>query len=238
MAAPLIAVLCNHTDGEGPFAEKQLVNQAYLDGLERAGGVPLLVPDADDDTILALLEVARGVLVTGGADFDPRSYGRQPHAKLGSLNPRRDHLDYVALEYALARPELPVLGICRGIQALNVVAGGTLVQDVPSQVEGALKHAQNAPGRHPTHDLTLAGDSRLRAILGTERLAVNSFHHQAVEEPAPWFRAVAWSDDGVIEAIERESGNFCLGLQCHPELLAPRDERFAAIFAAFVRACG
>jgi len=237
MSAPLIAVLCNHTDGEGTFAEKQIVNQAYLDCLERAGAAPLLVPDAGDDAILALLEIAHGLLVTGGADFDPRAYGRQPHAKLGSISPRRDHLDRVAIEYALARPELPVLGICRGIQSLNVVAGGTLVQDVPSQVEGALKHSQTAPGWYPTHDLSVAGDSRLRAIFGAERIGVNSFHHQAVEEPAPWFRAVAWTDDGVIEAIEREGEGFCLGLQCHPELMAGRDERFAAIFAEFVGAC-
>lgn len=237
MSAPLVAVLCNCTDGEGSFGERQIVNQAYLDCLERAGGVPLLVPDADDEAILALLALAQGLLVTGGADFDPRAYGRQPHARLGHISPRRDHLDRVAIEYALARTKLPVLGICRGIQSLNVIAGGTLIQDVSSQVDGALKHSQSAPGWYPTHDLRVAAGSRLHAIFGTERIAVNSFHHQAVEEPAPGFRAVAWSDDGVVEAIEREGEGFCLGVQCHPELMATRDERCAALFTEFVRAC-
>ncbi|MGC9316946.1 MAG: gamma-glutamyl-gamma-aminobutyrate hydrolase family protein, partial [Armatimonadota bacterium] len=210
---------------------------AYLDCLERAGATPLMIPDLADDRLLSLLELAQGLLVTGGGDFDPRTYGRQPHAKLGSINPRRDHLDRIAIEFALGRPEIPLLGICRGIQSLNVVAGGTLLQDVGSEVEGALKHGQSAPGWYATHDISLAEGSRLREILGCERVAVNSFHHQAVDQVAEGFRAVAHTDDGVIEAIERGDGAFCIGLQCHPELMAPRDERMAGIFEAFVAAC-
>ncbi len=239
MASPRIAVLCNYTDGDrGTFSARQLVNQAFLDCIEAAGATPLPIPDMGDERIRVLLELCDGLLVTGGADFDPRAYGRRPHAKLGSISPHRDHLDRVAIEYALARAEMPILGICRGIQSLNVVAGGTLLQDVGSQVDGALKHNQSAPGWYPTHDIDLAKGSRLRDLLGCGRVAVNSFHHQAVDDPAPEFQAVAWTEDGVVEAIEREGARFCLGLQCHPELMAPRDERIARIFAAFVDACG
>lgn len=237
MAEPRIAVLCNFRDGDGTFSKCQVVNQPYLDRVEDAGAIPLPVPDTADERIRALLELADGLLVTGGSDVDPRAYGLQPHAKLGSVNPRRDHLDRVALQFALARPGMPILGICRGIQSLNVVAGGTLVQDVASEVEGALKHSQSAPGWHPTHDLTVTEDSLLHEILGSERVAVNSFHHQAVAEVAEGFRAVAHSDDGVVEAIERDAGAFCLGLQSHPELMAPRDQRIARVFERFVAAC-
>ena len=145
MAAPLIAVLCNHTDGEGPFAEKQVVNQAYLDGLERAGGVPLLVPDADENTILALLEVA-GVLVTGGADFDPRSYGRQPHrswaasiraATTSTTSPSNTPWPARNCRCWASAGHSGAQRGCRDSGAGR-----------PSQVEGT-EHAQNAPGPCP-----------------------------------------------------------------------------------------
>ncbi len=237
MASARIAVLCNHTDGDGgAFAARQLVNQAYLDCLEAAGATPVPVPDMADKRILDVLGLCTGLLVTGGADVDPRTYGEQPRPKLGSINPRRDHLDRVAIEHALAA-DMPLLGICRGIQALNVMAGGTLLQDVGSQVDGALKHNQGAPGWYATHDLDIADGSLLRDILGCARVGVNSFHHQAVADPAPGFRATAHTADGVIEAIEREGGGFCLGLQCHPELMAARDERIARVFVRFVAAC-
>jgi putative glutamine amidotransferase len=238
MTRPRIGVLCNHSDGDGgPFSERQLVNQAYLDRLEEAGAACLLIHDTSDEMIVALMEMCDGLLVTGGADFDPRAYGRQPQAKLGSVNPRRDHIDSVAVSYALERPELPMLGICRGIQSINVIAGGTLLQDVTSEVEDALKHAQSAPGWYGTHDITIAEGSRLREILGAERVAVNSYHHQAVDDPAPGFSIVARTDDGVAEAIERDEADFCIGLQFHPEVMAHRNEQLAGIFAAFVAAC-
>ncbi len=239
MESPRVAVLCNHTDGDGgAFAARQLVNQAYLDCLEAAGATPVPVIDMADERIIDLLDMCAGLLVTGGADLDPRAYGQQPRPRLGAINPRRDHLDRVAIGHALERAgDMPILGICRGIQALNVVAGGTLLQDVASEVEEALKHNQGAPGWYATHDIEVAEGSLLRDILGGERIAVNSFHHQAVRDPAPGFRAVAHAADGVIEAIERAAGGFCLGLQCHPELMAPRDERIARIFARFVAAC-
>ncbi len=239
MSAPIVAALCNPVEGDaGAFSARQVLNQAYVDALVGAGATPLLVPCLeDDDRIIALLERADGLLITGGADFDPRAYGQQPQSKLGAVSPARDHLDRVAVSYALERPEVPVLGICRGIQSLNVVAGGDLVQDIPSQVEGALKHSQSAPGWWGTHDIDIAKDSRLREIVGAVRLPVNSFHHQAVSSVAPGFEVVARTDDGVTEAIERTEGGFCMGVQFHPELMASHDSRIAALFEAFAAAC-
>jgi len=221
LSAPIVAALCNPVEGDaGAFSARQVLNQAYVDALVGAGATPLLVPCLeDDDRIIALLERADGLLITGGADFDPRAYGQQPQSKLGAVSPARDHLDRVAVSYALERPEVPVLGICRGIQSLNVVAGGDLVQDIPSQVEGALKHSQSAPGWWGTHDIDIAKDSRLREIVGAVRLVV------------------ARTDDGVTEAIERTEGGFCMGVQFHPELMASHDSRIAALFEAFAAAC-
>jgi len=239
MSAPIIASLCNLDAGDGgPFSGRQVLGQAYVATLVAAGATPMPVPCLDDDKrVLALLARADGLLVTGGPDFDPRAYGEQPYHKLGSLSPQRDHLDRVAIRYALDQPELPVLAICRGIQSLNVTAGGSLIQDVGSQVEGALKHSQSAPGWYGTHDIQITEGSRLREIFGASRVSVNSFHHQAVREAAPDFEVAARAEDGVIEAIERQDAAFCIGLQFHPENMAPREPRIAALFEAFVSAC-
>ncbi|MFO8080147.1 MAG: gamma-glutamyl-gamma-aminobutyrate hydrolase family protein [Armatimonadota bacterium] len=235
---PRIGVLCNYSDHDsGPFAERQQVNQHYLDRVGDAGGASLLIHDCADDDIITLLELCDGLVITGGPDLDPRTYGRQPHARLGSVSPRRDHLDAVAVRYALDHPDLPMLGICRGIQAINVIGGGSLVQDVESQVRGALKHKQKAPRWFGTHDIEVAEDSLLGKVIGAKRLSVNSYHHQAVDAVAPGFEVVARSEDGVVEAIERQEARFCLGVQFHPEGMADRDETLMRIFTAFIDAC-
>ncbi len=235
---PRVGVLCNHSEGDsGPFAERQLVNQPYLDRISDVGGACVLIHDCADEDITALLELCDGLLITGGCDVDPRFYDRQPHAKLGAVSPRRDHLDSVAVRFALDHPDLPVLGICRGVQSMNVIAGGSLVQDVQSQVTGALKHNQKAPRWFGTHDIEVVDDCLLAGIVGAGRLSVNSYHHQAVDAVAPEFEVVARSEDGVVEAVERQEGAFCLGGQFHPEVMADRDDTMMAIFDAFVEAC-
>ncbi len=239
MARPLIAVTCSYLDsGDSPWAERHLVPACYLAALQGAGGTALLVPGLEDeDEVRRLLALTDGLLVTGGPDLDPRAYGQQPHAKFGAICPERDRLDRIALEYAFTNTGLPIMGICRGIQSINVVAGGTLIQDIPSQVTDALKHAQTTPGWYGTHDIAVASDSRLASILGGDSICVNTSHHQAVLDPAPGWEIVAHSEDGVVEAIERTDGAFGLGCQFHPELMVEREPRIAAIFAAFVDAC-
>ena len=240
MSKPLIAVTCSFRNtGEGPWSANQSVGQPYVRALELAGGTPLFVPCLDDrDEVSRLLGMADGLLVTGGPDFDPRDYGQQPHAKFGSVSPERDTLDRWVLEFSQANPDLPVIGICRGIQSMNVIAGGTLVQDIPSEVSGTLKHSQGAPGWYGTHDIEVAEGSRLREIFGSARVSVNSFHHQAVLDVAPGWGIVARADDDVVEAIERVDGGFGLGLQFHPELMVEREPMILALFEAFVSACG
>lgn len=229
---PRIAVLCGlESDGGG----RDNAPHAYSDAVAAGGGAPLLVPCmADSDAVLSVLEGCQGLLVTGGVDVDPARYGAEPHRALGQISPERDRLDEVAIAWAMGRPELPILGICRGIQALNAFCGGTLVQDIPSEVSGALKHSQQAPRWYGTHTLDLEPATLLAEVLGPEALRVNSFHHQAVGETAPGWRVSARAADGVVEAIEDPSGAFRVGLQCHPEHMIHHEPRLLRLFGRFV----
>jgi putative glutamine amidotransferase len=168
-----------------------------------------------------------GLLLSGGGDIEPARFGQENHAKTASVDPERDELELQAARSALA-DGMPILGICRGAQVLGVALGGTLVQDVPELTPNALCHA-DAP-----HTVTFACGSRIGAILGCERLEVNSSHHQANDALGDGVRAVAWSDDNVIEAIEVAGRPFAIGVQWHPERM--HDERQSKLFAAFVTA--
>ncbi|MHB8995258.1 MAG: gamma-glutamyl-gamma-aminobutyrate hydrolase family protein [Armatimonadota bacterium] len=238
MQQPVIAILGTVLQSDaGEFSLRDIAQRAYGLAVSAAGGVPIVVPCLEDEYLLeGVLERCDGLLITGGADVSPDEYGAAPLAQLGSVDPLRDRMDQVAVRYALAHPELPVLGICRGIQSLAVYAGGTLIQDIPSQVPKALQHSQKAPGWHGIHEVTLEPDSLLARATGRPRAMVNSFHHQAVADLPDGFVATAHTADGVIEAMERREGAFCLGLQFHPELMAPRHHFIAAIFGRFVDA--
>jgi putative glutamine amidotransferase len=235
---PLIAILANlsRSDG-GEFSCRDINNRPYTEAILGAGGLPFVVPCLEDEeAVRELLSRAEGLLVTGGEDVSPDLFGQPPHRNLGGVAPWRDTLDHIAIAYALERPELPVLGICRGVQSLAVFAGGTLTQDVPSQVENAIQHGQKAPGYHATHEIGIEAGTLLAGIVGDTRVMVNSFHHQAVDCVPEGFVATARTCDGVIEAVERVGARFCLGVQFHPELMVRHHPPMAAIFARFVEA--
>lgn len=235
---PLIAILGGTLQSDaGEFSLRDAIPRAYTLAITAAGGAPFIVPCLEDDeAIEALLTRADGLIITGGADVSPDEYGQQPIKQLGSVEPLRDRLDQVAVRYILEHPELPVVGICRGIQSMAVYAGGTLIQDIPSQVPGAIQHGQKAPGWHGIHEITVESGSLLARTSGRTQAMVNSFHHQAVAEVPEGFVATARTADGVIEAMERPESRFCLGMQFHPELMAAKHPFIAAVFAAFVAA--
>jgi putative glutamine amidotransferase len=183
-----------------------------------------------------------GLLLTGGGDVDPARYGATPHEKLEEVDPARDEFEMALIAAARSR-DLPIFAICRGVQVLNVAAGGTLVQDIPSEVTGALNHSLVVPPHPPyelAHEVWVEKDSLLAKLLG-ERLVgsdtcdVNSRHHQAVKTVAPGYRVSATAPDGVIEAIEDPAAGFCLGVQWHPENFW-RTGEFRALYEGFLEA--
>jgi putative glutamine amidotransferase len=223
----LVAVTAPRRLVEG--RERVTLNVAYVYALERAGLVPLAVP-----TILAPARAAvalngvRGLVLTGGEDVEPARYGAAPHPRLQDTDPTRDAAE-LALIAAARERRLPVLAICRGIQILNVALGGTLFQDLDSERPGAVPHA----GLETRHDVRVAPGSLLERTLGTAAATVNSRHHQALRDVAPGLRAVAWAEDGVIEAAEPTDPGapWTLAVQWHPEDLTER-----ALFDGFARA--
>ncbi len=201
---------------------------AYPGAVARGGGAPLIVPPfAAERDVDAILDRVDGVLVSGGPDIDPCLYGEEPHPELGPTDVGLDRFEIGFVRRALER-DLPLLGICRGAEVLNVARGGSLVQ----HVEG---HRQTEEGRIPTHDVRLEEGSRLAGILGTTRAAVNTFHHQAVDRLGGGVRAVAWADDGVVEAIELDGVDFAIGVQWHAEGLID-EPRQCALFSRFAAA--
>jgi putative glutamine amidotransferase len=208
--------------------------------VELAGGIPLLIPPlGDDKSLRAIAERLDGVLLSGGGDVDPARYGEEPIPQLGLVEPERDELE-LALARIAIDDEQPLLGICRGMQTLNVAQGGTLYQDIGAQQPKAIKHdyhSYEGPRDLRAHEITVAEESPLAAIVGGSRYAVNSFHHQAVKEPGKDVKIIGWAEDGLAEAMMVEEHPFALAVQYHPEELVDSDPAALALFQAFVRAC-
>jgi putative glutamine amidotransferase len=203
----------------------------YLDAVFAAGGLPLIIPAVDSPSeVMQLIQKLDGILLPGSStDVDPVRYGAQPHPKIGKMYPERDALDFALLEHAEGA-DIPVLGICFGIQSLNVFRGGTLVQDIPSVMPDAVAHSDS---KHSVH---LHQGSSLAGFAGVADVEVNSFHHQSIERPGSNLRVVATAPDGVIEAVEDTGRKFVIGVQWHPER-GWKDSPFAQkLFAAFIQA--
>lgn len=203
----------------------------YCLRVERAGGLPLLLPPLQPSSAGLLLDSLGGLLLGGGGDIAPIHCGESPGPGLGEVDPERDAWELVLFRGALGRG-LPVLGICRGLQLINVALGGNLIRDLAGP--GFLQHRQGAPRHHPTHTVEILPRTRLASFLGEGHVAVNSFHHQAPARVAPGLRTAALAPDGIIEALEDPDRRFLLGVQWHPESLDhPATE---SLFRAFTGA--
>ena len=207
--------------------------------MESAGGIPLILPVTASRTLIGkTLGHLDGLLISGG-DFDihPRHYGEDPLDVLGEIKEERTEFELELITLALQR-DLPVLGICGGAQAINVVLGGSLYQDIPSQVPAAGQHQNGARKEFGGHAIRVREGTRLRRILGRESMEVNTTHHQAVKQLGKGLVANATSDDGLIEGIENPDYPFLLGVQWHPEVLCRRQPVQRKIFSSFTQACG
>jgi putative glutamine amidotransferase len=212
----------------------------YVEGVVGAGGVPVVFPPVGGAREAeALLDGIDGLLLSGGSDLHPSYYGEEPVPELGPTLPERDAFEMSLVEQALRRG-LPILGICRGMQVLNVALGGTLFQDLPSQMDHLvlLGHRQETPKWEPTHEVVVDGGSQVAGIMQTGELKVNSYHHQAVKDLASGLVAVAHASDGVVEAVEWGdlSQRWLVGVQWHAEAMRDAGPEHRNLFEAHVRA--
>jgi putative glutamine amidotransferase len=215
VSVPRIAVsgVRRHWQGAGRTG----VNAAYVDSVAAAGAIPVILPPAIPPEHAAhALEGIDGVLLSGGEDIDPVWYCMDPVAQLGAVDPARDRFEF-ALFAAARERGLPVLGICRGLQLVNVAMGGVLWQDLPSERPSAVQHDRPDARDARTHDVALATGTRTASALGSSELAVNSFHHQGVRTLADGLVATAHAPDGLVEAFEGAEGAWLVAVQWHPE---------------------
>lgn len=208
----------------------------YMEGLTRAGAIPVMLPLISDKADLArLVEELDGFLLSGGHDVDPALYGEKPLPQCGIPCTPRDEMEKILVALALEQDK-PVLGICRGIQFLNAVLGGTLYQDIPAQRPSELEHHQTPPYDRPVHRVKLKRESPLAKLLEAETLEVNSYHHQGIKTLAPGLEEMAWAEDGLVEAVYMPGKRFVWAVQWHPEFSWKSQEASRRILTAFVRA--
>lgn len=232
---PTVAVTA--TSERGKRYQEIRIHKAYTDALLGAGLIPLVVPPMPAAQAKALLESVDGLVLTGGEDVDPKYFGEPRHPATGTAHDLRDECE-LALARAAAERKMPTLAICRGIQVLNVALGGSLVQDIPTGVGGAIGHSAETARSERVHGVKVAAGSRLGGIVGSSAIATNSFHHQSVARLAAGLSTTATSEDGVVEAVEStDPGWWAVGVQWHPEELVGTPEDWdRRLFAAFAEA--
>ena len=234
---PLVGVTTSITVDQNP--ERAYVNSAYLHAVQQAGGVPVLLPpQLSKSSLERLVRGLDAVLLTGGGDMDPASFGEAPHPTLYDVAPSRDALETAVTHIALEK-RTPLLAICRGIQVLNVALGGSLYQDVATDPGTQVQHSQKEARDQTTHKVAVTPGSRLAGVLGTDNVEVNSFHHQVIKALGRGLTAVAWAPDQLIEGVElADDSRFVLGVQWHPEHLVGSSEPARRLFAALIGAAG
>lgn len=238
--APLIGVPGYWHESEALLGRMATaVPDSYIRALLKIDAVPLIIPVMEAlPAVQQLIRMVDGLLLIGGPDIDPANYHQTAVAGLRKVTPARDTVELQVAQWSLAAG-LPILAICRGIQVLNVVAGGTLWQDIPSQLPDAGKHDYHPgyPEDHLAHTVKPLSDSRLAGIVGQDEIRVNSLHHQAIDRLGQGLRATAFAPDGIIEAVEGIGRAWTVGVQWHPEWLYERDRRMTALFRSFREAC-
>jgi putative glutamine amidotransferase len=221
-----------------------VMSQRYIITLAAAGAIPWMIPLVDHDTLRCIYDELDAVFLPGGADIDARTYGETPHHKSDTTDRERDRVEVELARWAVLEGK-PILGVCRGLQLINIAAGGTLYQDIAEELPGAIKHDYFpfAAAHHTrdflAHEVTVAEGTRLSQFVGAGTVRVNSMHHQGVKVLGRGLRATAEASDGLIEALEGESeDSYLVAVQWHPEALTDHDERTRHLFADFIEAGG
>lgn len=218
-----------------------MMNHRYITAVTAAGGVPWMVPllQEDEATLRAIYERLDGILIPGGVDMDPHTFGEERSSRLGNIDVARDAVELALTRWTIADKK-PVLGLCRGNQVINVALGGTLYQDLEAEHPEGIKHDYfpNAgfARDHLAHPVAVAAGSRLAAILGRRDVMVNSMHHQGVKQLAAGLTVSALAPDGLVEGLESSNGHFLVGVQWHPESLLDNDKSMRGLFRTFIEA--
>jgi putative glutamine amidotransferase len=239
MTRPVIGVTASIDHRSAAFGETYSLTRQYAAGVVHAGGVPVIVPhNLDEEALHALLDRLDGVLLSGGGDLDPALYGEAAHPATCEIEPDRDRVELTLARW-LVEQARPLLAICRGIQVLNVALGGTLVQDIPTQVPAAAPHSfdrKTTPRHYLAHPVKIDPDSHLARVLQLDVAQTNSWHHQAIKQVADRLRVTAVAPDGVIEAVEVPGQRLAIGVQWHPEWLFEERAEHRRLFEELVRA--
>lgn len=229
---PTIGILSS-VDAEGTSS----IFFTYQHALEKNGALPLLLPYVEEpDVIDRFIELCDGFFFTGGVDIHPKYFGEEISPNCGEIQEKRDTIDLTVARKALESGK-PILGICRGIQLLNVALGGSLYQDLPSERPSNISHRQAEDKFSYSHSVTVCKDSPLFALLGEERIPANSFHHQAIKALGRDLAVMAYADDGVIEGVYSTGAQYLRAYQWHPERLWEKNEANKAIFTDFIEVC-
>lgn len=215
------------------------IKNGYCEGINKAGGLAFLIPLTLEEEVLdCIVEKCDGFLISGGPDVDAKHYGEKNLPFNEDISPYRDFLEMYIIKKAIELNK-PLLGICRGIQIMNVTMGGTLYQDIHSQIKEKelIKHSQAAPKWYPTHEINIEAGTKLWRIFKKQSIGVNSYHHQAVKDVAPGFIVSSRAEDGIIESIELQNHIFAIGVQWHPELMWQENSEHLKLFEYFVEYC-
>lgn len=241
MTRPLIGISGNHlVDEGGPFAgyHRAYVNHDYVRSITEAGGVPMVIPfNEDAEAVKECVARIDALLMTGGHDICPLNYGEEPHQKIGPVWPERDAFDLLLIKEAEKR-RIPIMGICRGLQILNVAHGGTLYQDLSLDKNCYIKHAQKQDPATATHSILIEEGSRLAKIIGQCQWVTNSHHHQTVHKVGEGFKVTARAKDGTVESLEGTNYSYLMAYQFHPEMMSAKYALAKKIFVDFIVAAG
>ena len=213
------------------------VVHSYVRAIEGAGGTPIILPYVTDAEVIEhYAGLCDGILFTGGVDVEPSRYGEETKPDCGEIQKYRDELEFAVIERVLDTKK-PLIAICRGAQLLNVALGGTLYQDIPSEIDTPVSHRQSEPKFSPSHDVRVIEGTPLSELTGMERISANSFHHQALKTLGEGLRVMAFADDGIVEAVYSTGEQYIRAYQWHPERLFENNEQNRRIFEDFIGAC-